>query len=293
MSDYHLPDAAHIGAAHLRVSDLERAILFYRDLLGLLVIEEDGPTAALSSTGAPPAILHLTELPGARYKPPRTTGLYHIAIRVPDRPALGQVFHRLVESGWALQGAADHLVSEALYLADPDGNGLELYADRPRAAWAWDGDSIAMATNPLDSRGLLALAHTPWTGLAAGTDIGHVHLHVSDLARAEAFYCGVLGFDVTQRSYPGALFVAAGGYHHHIGLNIWAGQGAPPSPPDAVGLIAFTVAIPDHAAWQIVIERARTAGAIAAEGVATDEDAADGVLLRDPDGIGVVLAVET
>ncbi len=293
MSDFRLPDAAHIGAAHLRVSDLERAIVFYRDLLGLLVIEEEGPTAALSSTGAAPAILQLTELPGARYKPPRTTGLYHVAIRVPDRPALGQVFHRLVHSEWPLEGAADHLVSEALYLADPDGNGLELYADRPRSAWAWEGDAVAMASNPLDSRGLLALAHTPWTGLAAGTDIGHVHLHVSDLARAEEFYCGVLGFDVTQRSYPGALFVAAGGYHHHIGLNIWAGQGAPPAPPDAAGLISFTVAIPDHGAWQTAIDRARTAGAIAADSVATDEDAAVGILLRDPDGIGVVLAVET
>jgi catechol 2,3-dioxygenase len=169
-----------------------------------------------------------------------------------------------VDQGWPFQGAADHLVSEALYLTDPDGNGLELYVDRPRAAWPYRNGQLIMATDPLDLNALLAEADqdpAPWTGVDPGVDVGHVHLHVSDLARAEAFYSGLLGMDVTQRGYPGALFLSAGGYHHHLGVNTWAGAGAPPPPPDAVGLISFALNLPGAPAWRALLDRLRAAGA--------------------------------
>lgn len=280
-----LPASSHIGFAHLQVSDLARAVAFYRDLVGFREVSRSGPTVTLSATGTPPAHLILTGHPGARPKPPRTTGLYHVAIRLPDRPALARLLKRLSEQKWPLQGAADHGVSLALYLTDPDGNGLELYTDRPRDQWRYDSGKIAMVTDPLDVPDLLAQAHdTPWDGIDPGADIGHMHLQVSDLTRAEAFYVDLLGLDVMQRSYPGALFVAAGGYHHHLGLNTWAGQGAPPPPPDAVGLAAFSLALPDEDAYSAVVERLRGANLPV-------EPHHGGVLVRDSDQNGVVLTV--
>jgi catechol 2,3-dioxygenase len=283
MTDYRLPDATQIGAVSLKVKDLDRALAFYRDLLGFRDIERQDGSARLSATGTPPAHVHLSANPDARPKPRRTTGLYHVAIRLPDRRALARVLLRLIAAQWPLQGAADHLVSEAVYLADPDGNGLELYRDRPRDQWRWYGDQIAMATDPLDADDLLAQADdAPWDGIDPGTDIGHVHLQVSDLARAEAFYGDLLGFAVMQRSYPGALFVAAGGYHHHLGLNIWAGRGAPPPPPDAVGLEAFAVALPDAGSVEALVARLRD------RGVAVEESAL-GPAVSDGDGNRVAL----
>lgn len=281
MDSFRLSDTTHIAYAHLRVSDLERALAFYRDLLGFQVIDQQDSTVTLSATGDVPAHLFLTALPGAIRKPPRTTGLYHVAIRLPDRRGLARVLRRLLEQRWPMQGAADHLVSEALYLPDPDNNGLELYTDRPRDQWVWNGDQVAMATEALDVENLLVQADNgAWKGIDPGTDIGHIHLHVSDLARAEAFYSDLLGFDVMQRGYPGALFVAAGGYHHHLGLNIWAGRGAPPPPPDAVGLIDFGITLPDETSRRALLDRVQAAG------VAVDEDSG---LFHDADGVGVAL----
>lgn len=287
MNAYTLPAATHIAYAHLRVADRERALAFYRDTLGLRVISTGGSSTALSATGAQPALVVLETHPGARPKPPRTTGLYHVAIRLPDRPALARTLRRLVEREWPLQGAADHGVSEALYLGDPDGNGLELYTDRPRDEWPWQDGQVAMVSEPLDVRALLSLARESPEAIDPRTDIGHIHLQVSDLARAEAFYCALLGFEVTQRTYPGALFVAAGGYHHHLGLNIWAGHGAPSPPPDAVGLVAFGVRLPDAAVWQALV--ARLEGAGATRDAHGDDGGTRRALLRDPDGTGVML----
>lgn len=275
MSD-RLPEGTHIGYVHLQVRDLGRSLAFYRDLLGFREIGREGATVLLSATGALPPMWVLTARLGARPKPPRTTGLYHVAIRLPTRRDLAQVFQRLLAHGWPFQGFSDHGVSEALYLPDPDGNGLEIYRDRPRDQWPWREGRLAMVTQPLDVEDLLREAEAgPAQGLPPGTDIGHVHLHVADLEEAEAFYCGVLGLEVTQRDYPGARFFAAGGYHHHVGTNIWAGRGAPPPPPDAVGLLAFTLVVPDEAAWAGVRDRARAAGVLLRE--------RPGVLwLRDP-----------
>jgi catechol 2,3-dioxygenase len=238
-----LPADAHIGQVSLTVHNLDRSLLFYRDVLGFTETHREGRRSVL----APPAgraLIELHEKTNAIARPGRSAGLYHFAILVPSRAALGRSLRRLTDKRWPLSGAADHLVSEALYLDDPDGLGIEIYRDRPRAAWrtASSGE-IVMATDPLDLQSIHDEpgAASPWTGLDAATVMGHVHLHVPHLDTAEAFYCDRIGFSPMVRGYPGALFVAAGGYHHHLGLDIWAGRGAPPPPETAVGLHGFTI----------------------------------------------------
>ncbi len=259
-----IPLNTRLGAPALTIARLDRSLAFYRDVLGFRLLQQEGDRAELTADGAT-VVLELTGIPDARPKPPRTTGLYHFAILVPTRIMLARSLRRLIDARYPLQGASDHLVSEALYLADPDGNGIEIYADRPRDQWRYQHGKIAMATEPLDLDDLLAQL-SPTRGGAAdemldpATRIGHVHLHVGDLAAAEAFYCGLLGFEVMQRDYPGALFVSAGGYHHHIGLNVWAGVGAPPPPPNAVGLRYFTIVLPTDGDLTALIERLRAAG---------------------------------
>ena len=273
----HLPNDAHIGGAHLRVSDLDEALAFYQGVLDFTLAERDEHTIALAPSAGEAPILRLTEQPGAQRKPQRSTGLYHIAILMPSRPALGQILRRMLTRRYPIGGASDHLVSEALYLSDPDGNGLEIYRDRPRSEWRMDGQQVAMATEALDVEGVLGEAdESSDAGIVSGTVMGHIHLHVADLNRAEKFYGGLLGFDVVQRGYPGALFMSAGGYHHHLGLNTWAGKTPPPA--NAVGLESFTVTIPDPAGWAQAVERT---GALVAGSSAS---------VRDPEGNTVILA---
>ncbi len=273
----HLPNDAHIGGAHLRVIHLDRALTFYRDVLDFTIAQRDEHSVSLAPSADEAPILRLTEHSNAQRKPQRSTGLYHIAILMPSRPALGQILRRMLTRRYPISGASDHLVSEALYLSDPDGNGLEIYRDRPRSEWRMDGQQVAMATEALDVEGVLGAAdENSDAGIVAGTVMGHIHLHVADLKRAEAFYGGLLGFDVMQRSYPGALFMAAGGYHHHLGLNTWAGKTLPPV--NAVGLESFTVTIPDDQAWAQAIERT---------GATVEGETAS---IRDADGNTVILA---
>ncbi|MGH9313683.1 MAG: VOC family protein [Vicinamibacterales bacterium] len=283
MSNGSIDPATTIGGVHLAISDLDRSIAFYTDRLGFRVHRRDGDAAYLGAGG--PDLLVLIRTPAA----PRvrgTTGLYHFAILVPSRGDLARSLRRLAETDTVMQGFADHGVSEALYLADPDGNGIEIYRDRPRTEWPVENGRLRMTADPLDLDDLLAAAPPSSESvhaLAAATVIGHVHLHVSNLAEAEAFYVGLLGFDLMQRYGPSALFVSAGGYHHHIGLNTWAGVGAPPPPPGAIGLRHFVVRCPDVGARERVAARVRAAGL-----PIVPHD--DGLLLRDPARNAILLS---
>jgi catechol 2,3-dioxygenase len=255
------PDTA-VGPVRLAVADPERAQAFYERAIGLRPLEQRDSAVRLGpEDGAP--VVELVGEPDAPPRPPGTSGLFHQAILFPTRPDLARALRRVIESGWRLTGASDHLVSEALYLNDPEGNGIELYRDRPREEWRYTGDEIEMATLPLDLQDLMGEldgADAESGGAPRDTRIGHVHLNVGDLAAAEAFYNGALGFDVTVRGYPGALFLSAGGYHHHIGLNTWAGEGAPPPPPGARGLRWFEVALPSAEDVDAAADRLERAG---------------------------------
>lgn len=272
-----------IGYVQLIVSNLARSLTFYQDILGFRFHRRDGDTAYLGA-GSPDLLL-LTERPGAQPRPPRTTGLYHFAILVPSRADLAQVLFHLVETRTQLQGLSDHLVSEAIYLADPDDNGIEIYSDRPRSTWPLDGTKVRMDTKALDVEGLLSVSgrDEAWSGLTAETVIGHMHLQVANLAEAQAFYVGILGFDIVQCYGSQALFVSAGGYHHHIGLNTWAGIGASPPPVDAVGLRTFLVRLPNETELARLTSRVRGAGL-------AFEETPEGVLVRDPSHNSLVLA---
>ncbi|HET7078798.1 MAG TPA: VOC family protein [Chloroflexia bacterium] len=254
------PDTA-MGQVALTVADLDRSIRFYTQSLGFQVLARDAGTATLGPEGGP-GLLLLTEQPGALPAPRSATGLYHFAILLPTRADLARALYRLIETQTPLQGFADHLVSEAIYLADPDGNGIEIYRDRPRAEWPRINGAIQMATDPIDLDGLMAeLGPNPSAGpgLPAGTRMGHVHLQVGDIARAAAFYVGVLGFEVVT-SMPSALFVSAGGYHHHLGLNTWQSRGRGAPPAGRAGLRDFIVVLPDRAEQDRVVARLEAAG---------------------------------
>ena len=276
-----LPADARLGAIRLRAGDVGRLRDFYETTIGLEALDGGGDVVSLGVDGSP--LVELAPGPDAPSRPPRSTGLFHLALLVPTRADLARTLRRVAGSGRPLSGASDHLVSEALYLSDPEGNGIELYRDRPRDDWPIAGDSVEMATLPLDLENLLGEAggETAAVSMPAGTILGHVHLQVADLDAAEAFWVDALGLDVTARGYPGALFTSAGGYHHHVGLNTWAGLGAPSPPPGARGLVRFQVVLPEEGA---VDEAAQRLGRVASV------DRVDGgVSATDPSGNTVLV----
>jgi len=276
-----LPADARLGAIRLRAGDGERLRDFYEKTIGLRPLGVAGGVTSLGADGT--SLVELVSDPDAPPRPPRSTGLFHLALLVPTRADLARTLRRVAGSGWPLSGASDHLVSEALYLADPEGNGIELYRDRPREQWPVAGDTVEMATLPLDLQDLLAEpgGEVADTAMPAGTTLGHVHLQVAELEDAEAFWADGLGLDVTVRGYPGALFTSAGGYHHHVGLNTWAGVGAPSPPPGARGLVRFEVVLPDDAAVAEAAERLSRVGAT--------EHVDGGVLAADRSGNAVLV----
>jgi catechol 2,3-dioxygenase len=281
------PDT-EVGAVRLTVPDLARSRDFYERALGLRARDRDDGSLALGVRGEAP-LIELTEDAGAPPRPGRSTGLFHLAVLLPTRRDLAVALRRLVEARVPLDGASDHLVSEALYLHDPDGNGIELYRDRPREEWHRVDGSLEMATLPLDLEDLVTELPPPTTRDAlapAGTRMGHVHLQVSDLDAAEAFYAGALGFDVMVKGYAGALFVSAGGYHHHIGLNTWQSRGAGPPPPGAIGLRTFDVVLPGADELERVLARVREAGIGA-------ERSNGGAVVHDPSGNAVRLVARS
>lgn len=253
------PDA-EIGIVQLKVSNMETSLRFYQEIIGLKLLHQRGHIAELTVDGVNPLVV-LEENAAYQKQNRRTSGLYHFAILLPDRSALGLALRNLIRYQIPV-GQGDHLVSEALYLDDPDGNGIEIYADRPRDTWRRDEEgAIVMTTDPVDIDGLLSISEgLTWQGLPPGTKIGHIHLHVGDLEAAEHFYCRVLGFDKITNYGDSALFVSAGGYHHHIGLNTWAGKGAPPAPEDAAGLRYYSITVPTKEGLQEVIQRLEAEG---------------------------------
>ena len=278
------PDLA-LGYVHLTVSNLERSLSFYQQALGFKVHRRDAATGTAWLGAGGPDLLVLTELTGAK-RSHGTTGLYHFAILTPSRLELAQSLKRIAETRTPVGGFSDHYVSEAIYLPDPDGNGIEIYRDRPRADWRDAQGNFRMGTDPLDIDGVLSELDSrddergEWNGLDPATKLGHMHLHVRSIPEAQAFYCDVLGFDLMM-NIGSALFVSAGGYHHHLGLNTWQGVGAPPPPPGSVGLRCFTVRLPNQAELDKVLDRVRAAGVLI-------EEHAQGWLVRDPSQNAVV-----
>lgn len=278
--------AATIGMIALRVANLDRSLRFYTGVLGFRALHRESTHVLLGCEGGRP-LLKLIEAPTATPAPSTATGLYHFAVLVPSRSDLGRMLSTVIAAGIPI-GQSDHLVSEALYLSDPDGNGVELYRDRPRDEWRWRGGQVLMAVDPLDLGGLLAEASSDrrsWTGLPGGTVIGHVHLQVGDLAEAERFYHNRMGFDITCR-FPGALFVSAGGYHHHIGLNVWRSRGSKPAPPGSVGLESFEVLLPDADAV------AAYAAHLTDAGVPVEMLRHGSIAIHDPWGNAIVMSTQ-
>jgi catechol 2,3-dioxygenase len=279
-----LPGETHVGAVHLQIGDLQRSLHYYQGVLGMDVLERKLGGASLGVKGAVRPLIHLVEKRGITPVPRcGRFGLYHFAILLPDRAALGRFAAHVLGLGLR-PGMADHAVSEALYLTDPDGLGIEVYADRPRASWRYRGDELVMTTEPLDVRDLITASEgNEWEGLADDTTMGHVHLHVGDLARAEAFYHNALGFDKKVWSYPGALFLSAGGYHHHLGTNIWST--GPAAGADEARLLAWELVVPEREQIHDIAQRLRARGFVA-------DDAADGVRTSDPWGTHVYVRSE-
>ena len=270
-----------IGAVRLRVADLEGVREFYERALGLSETGAGEEEVARLGAGGR-TLIELEGDPEAPGRPPRTTGLFHLAILQPSRADLAKAIHRIAEAGARLSGASDHLVSEALYLRDPEANGIEIYRDRPREEWPVRDGQIQMDSLPLDLDGVLGELRDAEVGpTAEETRRGHVHLNVADLGDAEDFYAGVLGFEVTVRGYPGALFVSAGGYHHHVGLNTWAGEGAPPAPEGSRGLRWYEILVPAE-------ELDALEGRLGDAGIEAKRDES-GIHTRDPSGNGILL----
>lgn len=272
-----LPAATRIGTVSLNVSDVEAVAAFYQDGVGLTRLEEDDDGVVLGSAGAPLlALLHRPELPNPSAG---AAGLFHTAVLFEERPALAAALYATATKfSESFTGSADHLVSLAFYFDDPEGNGVELYWDRPRDDWRWQDGTVAMDTLPLDPNRFIAEHHggasEPAAPVGAAATIGHVHLKVGDIEAARSFYVDTLGFDVTVGTWPGALFVSAGGYHHHLGMNVWQSRGAPPREP-SLGLAGFETLVPDHEALSDIARRLDGSGV-------EFESSPDGLTFMDP-----------
>jgi catechol 2,3-dioxygenase len=263
----------HIGAVGLKVRDLDRLTGFYRDVLGLSVLNRSNDASTLGTDGVP--IVHLESAPEAKPDDPRTAGLYHTAFLMPTRPDLARWILHVARNKVPLTGASDHGVSEAFYLDDPEGNGMEVYCDRPRESWQWSGDDLKMITDPLDIEDIVREVSPTATYPAApgGLRIGHVHLRVGDAARAETFYRGALGLDVTRRRH-GATFMSSGRYHHHVAGNVWHSAGAGARDDDRAGLSWFSLEAADADAFETAKGRLVGAGialTATAEGIETTD----------------------
>ncbi|MEJ1161159.1 VOC family protein [Prosthecomicrobium sp. N25] len=268
-----LPAASHVGPVTLAVRDLPGLVRWYRTVLGMQVLLERPDKAVLGAADGR-ALLVLQGRPDLPADDPRRAGLFHVAYLMPSRRELARWVAHVAARRIAIEGASDHLVSEAFYLSDPEGNGIEVYRDRTRPEWPHEAGRLKIDTLPADIRGILAegTAAPAFEGLPAGTTVGHVHLKVADIADSRRFYVDALGLEPMVETYPGALFVAAGGYHHHLGLNTWQSRGRP-RPAPTLGLAAATLVLGDTRAVAAALAR------LAAAGYETDGDC-----VLDPSG---------
>lgn len=281
---FHTKPTTFVGHVKIKVENLERSLKFYQDVLGFDILEQSISTVKLTSDGKT-SILSLEQPDNVIPKQGRTTGLYHFAILLPERTDLANIVIHLVNKGIKF-GSSDHLVSEALYLNDPDGNGIEIYIDREPSKWNWKGEEVGMTVDPLDFENLLTTVKPgeKWQGMPEGTVMGHIHLHVSELRKTEEFYVKGLGFDVVNRYGVQALFLSAGKYHHHIGLNTWNGAGAPTPSLNSVGLESFTLILPNEEVRNHVVSNLKKIGANVME-------VNHSFITYDPSGNKVELAV--
>jgi len=269
---YRLPDMTHVGRVRLQVADLDRSVDYYSNVIGLGLIHRESGGATLGLADSRLTLVELRERRGSLPVPPHGRyGLYHFALLLPDRAHLGRFVAHLADLD-ARVASADHLVSEALYLWDPDGLGIEVYADRPRSEWRVRGTELAMTTEPLDVRGLIRAGHgSAWKGLPNGTVMGHVHLHVGSLDAAERLYHAALGLDKVVWSFPGALFLSAGGYHHHLATNTWV-EGASPAGDNDARLMEWELLLPS------VDDVGRAAESLKSSGYQTSKDGDDRIV---------------
>lgn len=282
MSKFHENNNPFVDHVHLYVSNIKNSLQYYEQIIGLRLLTEQDNVIHLTADGTRPLVT-LEQPENVALRTERTAGLYHFALLLPERKDLAAFVKHLFDKEIHF-GASDHKVSEAIYLRDPDGNGIEVYHDRDDSDWDWDGDEVQMSTDPLDTTNLLEDLQAEWTVIPEQTIIGHIHLHVSNLEETEHFYKDVLGFQLMTR-YPGAIFMATGGYHHHIGLNIWNGEGAPPTKENSVGLYEYRIVYEENELID-VIQKATSANVYVKEteiGYVMEDPSKNRILLTTKD----------
>lgn len=277
---FHKHPAMYIEHLHLKVANIEQSLNFYQDVLGFRVLEQKANQAQLSAGGMK-SLITIEQFENSTPLNPTNTGLFHMAFLVPSRIDLAKVMRHLIDVRYPLQGASDHLVSEALYLADPDGNGIEIYADRDAREWNWQQGQVEMLTLPLNADDLLnEVVENGWEGMPEDTIIGHVHLQATELKKVEEIYTSGFGFDVvTQYGYQ-ALFLSSENYHHHIGLNTWNSAGGSIPEANSIGLKSFTISIPETGRDQV-------AKRLINMGVSVSDNS-DRYVVQDPSGNYIV-----
>ncbi len=260
MSKFHNKDNIFINQIQLKVLDIEKSMKFYTDIMGFKVLSRKEKEVSLTADGINPMIT-IIEPDNIIQKLPRRTGLYHFALLLPSRFHLGLFLKHLRDVEYPIIGGSHHGVSEAIYLEDPDENGIEVYRDIDSKEWRRNGNQVNMVTDPLDYNSIiLGTGEEKWDGIPKETIIGHIHLHVGDLDKAKRFYCDGLGFDLVMKMASSALFISSGGYHHHIGLNIWNGKNAPALPDNAVGMKYYTLVFPDIDTRENIINNLKDLG---------------------------------
>ncbi|MFC3418479.1 VOC family protein [Salinicoccus hispanicus] len=256
---FHTPPAIYVSHVKINVSDMESALAFYTRLLGFSILEQNDREVHLTADGK--TCFLTLNVPDHPVEKKKTTGLYHFAILLSERSDLAALVIHLARNNVAL-GAADHSVSEAIYLNDPDGNGIEVYVDRPSETWLWRGDNVQMTTEPLDFEEMSKTLRPDqkWEKMPESAIMGHLHLHVSDLSPAVIFYTTGLGLEIVSEFMGSAVFMSTSRYHHHVAVNAWNGTGVPQPEPGSVGLDTFTLAYPDQDALDAAVKRLSSLG---------------------------------